>query len=231
MADNTPETLAGASAAPARKSAEAKRKSKKRMIVAIVVITVLGVASWFLLEHADKLIPSGPPKITSMYSDRLLSFNFYPTDYELDVTKNEYYMGLDRYIHVQRGSENFAITDGDYASWGEEIEFFARYFEAAIAGDAEAYNALFTQNYYKTNEPYEIFAPQMIYGITLEQKAKTETSYVYDVTYAIYRNDGTFRNDIDSNAFKTLIFELVYESGALKINAIDYYRTATGKKK
>ena len=71
----------------------------------------------------------------------------------------------------------------------------------------------------------------MIYGITLEQKAKTETSYVYDVTYAIYRNDGTFRNDIDSNAFKTLIFELVYESGALKINAIDYYRTANGKKK
>ena len=51
-------------------------------------------------------------------------------------------------------------------------------------------------------------------------------SYVYNVTYAIYRNDGSFRNDIDSNAFKTLIFYLVPDGDSLKIDAIDYYRKA-----
>ena len=232
MNDPNEDTPLEETADPYEADAHARKKRKKRMIVAIIVLAVLGGVSWFLLEHADVLLPSrGTPKVTSMYSDRLLSYTFYPTDYDLDVTKNEYYMGLDRYIHVQKGSENFAITDGDYASWGEEIEMFAKYFDAAIHGDADMYNSFFTQDYYKNNEPYELFAPQMIYGITLEQKKKTDTSFIYDVTYAIYRNDGTFRNDIDSDAFKTLIFELVYEKGAVKINSIDYYRTAPAKKK
>ena len=150
---------------------------------------------------------------------------FYPSDYDLDVEANEHYTGLDRYIHIKRGGEEFAITAGNYAAWGEDIEFFHRYFTAAIYADVETYNSLFTENYYKTAEPYEFFAPQMIYGITLEQlTANSDGSYVYNVTYAIYRNDGTFRNDIGSDAYKTLIFTLAPEGGELKIDKIDYYR-------
>ena len=153
---------------------------KRRMVIGIVVVCILGAASWVLLQHPELLErkPAVTQK-TSMYSDRILSYNFYPTDYSLDVTKNEEYMGLDRYIHLQRGAENFAITDGDYASWGEDIAFFARYFEAAIAGDAETYNSLFTDAYYKTHEPYERFAPQMIYGITLERQSETAAKRDY----------------------------------------------------
>ena len=211
-------------------SSPEKKRKKVRMLICIGIVTVLGIVSYMLLQHPDLFLPKTPSSPTSMYSDKLLSYNFYPTDYELDVTANEYYMGLDRYIHVQRGAENFAITDGDYAAWGEPLVFFDTYFKAAIAGDADAYNALFTSNYYKNNEPYERFAPQMIYGICVEQLSVTESaagdSYIFNVTYAIYRNDGTFRNDIDSNAFKTLIFYLVPDGDMLKIDAIDYYRKA-----
>ena len=204
------------------------QQKKKRMIVWILVIALLGAASYILLQNPDLFTVKKKTGVTSMYSDKLLSYSFYPTDYELDVTADEYYMGLDRYIHIKRGGENITITDGDYAAYGEAVEFFAKYFETAIAGDAETYNTFFTDTYYKSAEPYDRFAPQMIYGITLQELSSTEgnagDSYIYNVTYAIYRNDGTFRNDIDSNAFKTLIFYLVPDGGELKIDAIDYYR-------
>lgn len=207
-----------------------QKNKKKRMLLGIVIVSLFGIASYVLLEHPELFERQSEKKITSMYSDRLLSYTFYPTDYDLDVTADEYYMGLDRYIHIQRGAENFAITDGNYDAWGEPIAFFARYFEAAIAGDAETYNSLFTEAYYKSAEPYDRFAPQMIYGIELEQLSFTESadgdSYIFNVRYAIYRNDGTFRNDIDSNAFKTLIFYLVTDQGEIRIDAIDYYRQA-----
>ena len=212
------------------KNTAALRHTKRRMMIAAAIILLLGALSWLLLQNPDLFTLKSSQKETSMYSDRLLSYSFYPTDYELDVTADETYMGLDRYIHIQRGAENFAITDGDYAAWGETAVFFAKYFEAAVTGDAEAYNTLFTENYYKSAKPYDRFAPQMIYGIKIEELSVTQgtagTSYICNVTYAIHRNDGSFRNDIDSNAYKTLIFYLVPDGGELKIDAIDYYRSA-----
>jgi len=203
------------------------RRKKIRMILWIAGIALLGLLSYILLMHPE-LFTVKKNKVTSMYSDRLLSYSFYEADYELDITKDERYMGLDRYIHVQLGNENFAITDGNYAPYGEAVEFFAKYFETVIAGDAEAYNSLFTDAYYQYVQPYERFTPQMIYGIKLQELSAVREDagdwYVYNVTYAIHRNNGTFRNDMGSDAFKTLIFTLVEENGELKINAIDYYR-------
>lgn len=202
-------------------------KRKKRMLSAIVILTLLGILSAVLLSHPEWFVykSESSDKPTSMYSDNLVSHLFYPSDYELDVDANEDYQALDRYIHIRRGGEEFAITDENYAAWGEDIDLFQRYFTAAIYADVETYNSLFTENYYKTEKPREFFAPQMIYGITLEKLAENDDgTYVYDVTYAIYRNDGTFRNDIGSDAFKTLIFTLAPEEGVLKIDKIDYYR-------
>ncbi|MBQ8746866.1 MAG: hypothetical protein IJZ08_03255 [Clostridia bacterium] len=203
-----------------------KAKRKKRMLTAIGILTLLGILSAVLLSHPEWFVyKSGSDKPTSMYSDNLVSHLFYPSDYELDVDANEDYQAMDRYIHIRRGGEEFAITDENYAGWGEDIDLFHRYFTAAIYADVETYNSLFTENYYKTEDPREFFAPQMIYGITLEKLAENDDgTYVYDVTYAIYRNDGTFRNDIGSDAYKTLIFTLAPEGGELKIDAIDYYR-------
>jgi len=200
---------------------------KRRMAAAIIVVCLLGAGSWLLLQHPEWLERT-PKKqsATSMYSDRILSYTFYPSDYGADLSKDAEYLELDRYLHLQRGAENFAVTDGDYAAWGEDVEFFSRYFDAAVAGDAERYNSLFTDAYYRTHEPYERFAPQRIYNITLEKRSETESTWVYDVTYAIHRNDGSFRNDIDSDAAKTLIFTLVREGGTVRIENIDYYRVA-----
>ncbi len=206
-----------------------KNRNRRRMGIAVCIVLLLGAVSAALLSHPEWFVYKGKDDApATMYSDTVRSFSFYEPDYDLNVEEDEYYMGLDRYIHIQRGGENIAVTDGDFAAWGAPIEFFHRYFTAAIYADVETYNSLFTEKYYLTANPYEFFAPQRIFGITVEQLSAENTAagtkYVYNVTYAIHKNDGTFRNDIDSDAFKTLIFTLVPDGDTLKIDAIDYYR-------
>ena len=52
------------------------------------------------LFSRKKAAHSGP---TSMYSDELRSYVFYPSDYSLDPTKDEEYMGLDRQLWYHAG--------------------------------------------------------------------------------------------------------------------------------
>ena len=97
---------------PAAPTADTKKK-KIRMLIGIGVMAVLGILSYILLQHPELFLPEKTSGPSSMYSDKLLSYSFYPTDYDLDVSADEHYMGLDRYIHIQRGAENFAVTDGE----------------------------------------------------------------------------------------------------------------------
>ena len=211
-------------------SADKKQRDKRRIIIGFIVMCVLGLVSavclqnpqWFVVEH--ETIAN-----TSMYSDRIVSYSFYPTDYDLDVTADEVYMGLDRYVYFKNGNETIAITDGDYAAYNPAVEFFGKYFETVIAGDAETYNTFFSDLYYQSNKPYVRFAPQMMYDIRIEMLSSDPqndgtTLYAFNVEYKIHRNDGTFRNDIDSDASKKLYFELFEDKeGVVKIDRITYY--------
>lgn len=210
--------------------AEIRSRNKRRVLIGFGIMCILGLVSavclqnpqWFEVEHEV-------PVNTSMYSDRIVSYTFYPTDYDLDVTADEEYMGLDRYVYFKNGNETIAVTDGDYAAYNPAVEFFGKYFETVIAGDAETYNTFFSDLYYKTNKPYDRFAPQMLYDIRIEmlsQDPQTDgsTLYAFNVEYKIHRNDGTFRNDIDSDASKKLYFELYEDKeGVVKIDRITYY--------
>lgn len=224
---NTPENTPVGGA-----DANLKKRRKKQMLTAVIIVCAVGLLSGVLLQNPDLFVyEPKDEKITSMYSDKLTSYVFWEADYDLVVEEDAEYMGLDRNIHLQKGAENFSVSKEEYAAWGEEIVLFGKYFDAAIHADTEAYNSLFTEAYYKNNEPLLSFAPQMIYGITVEkmmeeQMADGSWKYLYNVTYAIHKNNGTFRNDIDSDAYKTLIFILAPENGVLKIDAIDYYRQA-----
>ena len=136
-------------------------------------------------------------------------------------------MELDRDIHYKNGSETIMITDANSEFYSQDVLFFRTYFDYAIHGDYEAYNALFTEHYYETNEPYHSFTQQMIYDIEVEKLSETDNDrgkiYTYNVSYKIYRNNGTFRNDIGSDGAKTLYFELLETDGTILIDRITYY--------
>lgn len=205
-----------------------RKKDKKMAYILIAALCVVGIGSAVVLQNPQWFERKPEEKNTSMYSDRIVSYSFYPTDYDLDVTADETYMGLNRYLYYTNGPETIAITNGDYAQYGAAIAFFGQYFETVIAGDTDTYNTYFTEHYYETNAPHERFAPQMLYNLNVtklweELEDDTVTRYAFDVTYMIHRNDGTFRNDIDSDSSKTLYFELVEENDVVKIDRITYY--------
>lgn len=207
----------------------AKSAKKKKMLIGILIVTLLGGVSWLLTEN-PQLFKKEEQKPTSMYSDEVKSYLFYPIDYDLDVNKDAEYMGLDRYVYYKNGAETFAITDDDYAKHGTAVEFFGLYFQTIIRGNAKTYNTFFTENYYKTNKPYDTFPPQMLYDILIEQLSMTENedktiTYKFNVSYKIHKNTGTFRNDIDSDSSKVLYYELIEDrDGRVLIDRITYYK-------
>lgn len=208
-----------------------RKKRKKRMIVAIIIVSVLAVISYILLENPKIFEREVDSKVTSMYSDKLYSYNFYPTDYDLDVTANEWYMQLDRAVHYKNGPLTVMIYDDELDSYNKAVQFFVQYFKTIVAGDADTYNTYFTDAYFEKNDPYERFAPQMLYDIEVEQLSETSNedgtmNWSFNVKYKIYQNDGTFRNDLPSDAAKKLRFELIGDTqGNVKIDNISYYRT------
>ncbi len=210
---------------------DAKQQKKRKMLIGIIVVTLLGAMSWVLLENPQIFErDTKSEKPTSMYSDTLYSYNFYPTDYDLDPMQDERYMQYDRYVYYKNGAVSQAILEGEENDYGPAVKFFTDYFKTVIAGDAETYNTYFTDRYYEDYDPYVQFAPQMLYNIQVEQLSEKSnndgtSNWTFNVTYMIHRNDGTFRNDLDSDSSKKLCFELIgYPDGTVKIDNITYYK-------
>lgn len=206
-----------------------KRKKKRKMLIGVITVCVLGAASWVLVQNPQLFDSAKPSTPVNMYSDQLVSYQFYPADYTLDITQDAEYMGLDRQIYYRQGSETMVMEDGDLNRFGAGAAFFVDYFAAVIGGDAETYNTYFTDHYYESNQPYESFPPQMLYDILIEQLSSTSNedgtvTYAFNVSYKIHKNTGTFRNDLDSDASKPLYFELIEDAeGTVKIDRITYY--------
>lgn len=211
---------------------KAKNKTRRNLIIAIVIVTLLAAVSYVLTLYPDLFEKKEKNTVTSMYSDKLYSYNFYPSDYDLDVTTVPGYMELDRWVHYKDGNYTILVLDEEVTDYNSAVQFFVQYFKTLELGDTETYNSYFTDEYYETNEPYFDFAPQMIYNIEVEQLSETfkddgTTEWTFNVSYMIYRNDGTFRNDIGSDASKKLYYQLVADKdGNVKINYITYYKVA-----
>ncbi len=220
-------------------SAPDKKKKKRILIVVLIVVTLLAGVSYVMTLKPDliaglfsrkKAAHSGP---TSMYSDELRSYVFYPSDYSLDPTKDEEYMGLDRQLWYHAGGVGVGgplEDDGSWNGYNDAVRFFTKYFRTVIAGDAGTYNTFFTDRYFRDADPYVRFAPQMLYDIHVYELSETTgqdgtTTWTFQVEYRIHRNDGTFRNDMDSDGVRPLLFVLYGDAeGNVKIDSIEYYR-------
>ena len=211
--------------------AEEKKKSQKRgIIIAFIVmvgVIVLFYASGPIMDGVSSFIKSKKEKEpTSDYMDHIKTYTFAPSAYGEDIYADEDYMKLDRYISYKNGPDTFTITDGDYAKYGVCIEFFAEYFESVKLGQYEDYDKYFTDEYFKNQSNKEMFAPQKIYDILVEETRSeihddgTESHFFY-VDFKIFKNDGSFRNDIGSDMSRTVVYELVVDNdGNVLINYI-----------
>lgn len=208
-----------------------KRYNKKKIITAAAVLlsfVLLGVLCCLLLGHPELF---DPEREAADKENRIDIYNYF---YEADFSKKledyddyETYLGYDRYVHVKEGNLTEAVLDTNIGSFGEEVLFFTKYFDIIIAGDCEEYNKLFTAEYYKSHGEKEPFTPQMLYDILIEKLSVTTenqiTTCAFDVSYKIFENNGTFRDDIYSDASKTLYIEIDNSEGEYKISAVKYY--------
>lgn len=231
--DNTPILITEEDTLSAESKASDPKAKQKKAIIAFVSMCLIAIISYivvYLLPEVSTVTDHVAEKdeIIGQYGSTQ-SYIFYPVDDELDISTVKEYQELSRLLKYKSGPETFAVTDETLKEFGKDVQFFDKYFKLIIAGDYTAYSKLFTDKYYEDNPEYKDFefTQQMLYDMEIEYLGKYTANGVnilkYDVSYRIFRNNGTFRNDIDSDVSKTLYFELVETDDGYLIDFIDYY--------
>ncbi len=204
-------------------------KQKRGIIIAFSTMLAVVLIAYVIVPGISKLANYIESKkddgYASDYMDDIKSLSFYPADYNEDIFEDEEYMALNRYISYTKGSDTYTITDDDYSKYDVTVGFFAEYFNSVINGEYENYDEYFTDEYFENCSNKTRFTPQKLYDINIKFKSTKAvdgaTSYIYYVTYKIFKNNGTFRNDIESDSSRLLAYELyIYEDDTILINYI-----------
>ncbi len=204
-----------------------KNKIKKAVVIIASVLAVLA------------LITALIPAISALFADDDgTSYNpmmFFEPDYTKNILDDASYLALDRGVYFNRFGNERRLTRENVADISQSAVLFLDYFDCLVRGDAEGYRTFFTAECLLDAEMRfpERFTTQGVYDIRVSAYSATPktvdgvelTSEIYEVSYRIYRNDGTFRDDILPDETRTLVFELYVSDGEAKINAIGYRRT------
>ena len=213
-----------------RKSNLPKRdasKDKKRILIAVFIIVgafaVLGLLLGVLSLVEDWLAPE--PDDVSLYTQL-----FYEADYNKNIYEDKAYMSLNRDILYSSYGMERVINAENAKGISPSADFFVEYFKCITDGDYKNYPSFFTEECIKdknSNIP-EKFTMQGIYDINVklfkrEQiKDTTDIREIYEVSYRIFENNGTFRDDIYPDDTRTLVFELRLSAEDVKIAAIAF---------
>lgn len=207
--------------------------SKKQSIKIVVGLSIL-VVVLALLHTID--FDAIVYRMFNKDADTTPEYNFfyYDPDYETDIMTDKEYLELDRTVSYTSGVITRKDVDLDDFDGTAVIK---DYLEAMINGDADAYAALFTDEYKSDpkNRIPEKFPQQRLYNISVEMAIEPYTfkqsdlegkytgiiRYVFKVSYMIQYNTGTVRKDIDSESMRPITVEVFEYPGAdQKINAI-----------
>ncbi len=208
-----------------RDRANDKKKIKKALIIIgaalLSLCALLGV-----LRLVTELLKPDYDDVS--YED----FRFYEADYEKNIFEDELYMRRNRDIRYNRYGSESILTEDNSGNIAESAEFFYDYFNCIINGDYEQYPSFFTESCLESDgfDLPESFTMQGLYDISVvlySAEAKTVrgeemTVEVFEVSYRIFENNGTFRSDILPDETRTLVFELYITDSGVKINAIGH---------
>lgn len=225
------------------KNAADLKKAKKKKIAALItaaacVVCILGL---FFMNTGEltfdfSLIENLFKKETEqvVYDGKgVHRISLYEPDWESDIFKNVDWLDKNRYITYTENGMSLTLVDYDYASCGQPIVMFGEYVEALMQGDAEKVNTFYTDEYFESHDKFEKITMQKLYNMEIEFISKSEstvngtkiTKYVYKFTYMIMQNDGTFRNDLVSDAMKPQYYTLIDDGTSIKISDISYTYT------
>ena len=210
-------------------AAKVHKKLKKRISIILISLLAFIVLYYAVIDRID--IDSLFSKYDGPTSPTII---FYTANYDEDIFKDSAYMDLDRFIYFNSGIEKTPINENgetNYSGYGEVVEFLGNMVDLIIAGDYESYNDCFSSVYYanKLNTKKDAFTMQKLYNITIAKYSETQvsdddgnnyTEYIYTLEYMIYKNNGTFRNDIGSDAIRTQYIKLTDRTGEILIDVV-----------
>lgn len=200
------------------------KKASKKKVALIVALVCAGIVVLSLLTAS--LDPAALAKRwfgKEQAPDQQI--DFYPINEDEDILAREDYLGLDRYVYYTdpMTGETFVPERHELAIVDAALPFFYDYLDCIIRGDEATYPLYFSTAYLESNELPADFTMQMLYDMRIEPYATEDETPAYLLEYKIYRNNGTFRRDIGSNAARTLLVFLTYEQGTPCIDAMQPY--------
>lgn len=192
------------------------RRLKRTMLAVIAGMVVFVIIAIPLIRFLDGLESGNGGKETKPLPPS--SIIFAKPDYDFDIMKDGEYLELNRRIYHcdERTGLTEELTDKNITGYGAAAAVLRDMIQTIIAGDADGYNELFSENYYANHEPEAPFTMQRLYDIKLTKVSETTvqgesgkyTQYDYEVEYKIHQNDGTFRTDIGHDESRKQYFVL-----------------------
>jgi len=232
-----------------RSAREQTKKLKKIIIIAFCImlafVVVYFVFSSFLSAKFTETLYGYFPWLEDFvdggagneYKGNDFTILFYPIDYEYDIMKDKEYLGLDRKIYyyadqTQLGSM-IELDDSNRDKQAMGVVLLCDMVESIIMGDADAYNACFSDYYFehKGVEPDPGFTMTQLYDIKItnfgqqkitDKKLGTYTEYHFVLQYSIRMNNGTFRSDIGSDGNAATYIIITDRNGELLIEDMFY---------
>ena len=209
---NNTENMHSENTANERLRADQRKKKilKGVLIFSAVVIVLYIVMSFFdpetlFLRREDQ------------NQDAQQDISFYPIDDPLNTPDNEEYLQYDSrmFYHNPFEGVTYSIEPETLEQENEDIVFFYRYFEAIRMGNTHAYADMFASDY--REEIASDFTPQLLYDITVYPQTESGEIVSYRLEYRIFRNNGSFRDDVGSDTIRSQQVVLTKEGGHLKI--------------
>lgn len=219
--------------------ADGKRKAKKILLSLVIALGILLLLNLIPFDRlADAAIEEIPEETQPAVT--YPAENFHTPDYDEDVMQDEIYLKYNRLLTFARDGEAFSVTADTAHGYGPVCNLFQDYMETLMAGDTEACNKLFTDEYLEKKGKFN-FAPQKVYDMRVEVvrsevltdgDAKGEykgyTVSYCEVSYKLRQNNGTLRRDFYREG-DTLpqIFEVLEKDGVAQINQIRSIRSGS----
>ncbi len=194
-----------------RQARAATQKLKRNMLIimgVLVVVMAVGlIAVNFLEDTVENWRMEGKETYSSGKPQGPMSgIEHCEPDYKTNILTDPSYLELYRAIRMDEGIRVYELESSHYQS-EPSLAVLADLVDALVAGDAEAYNALFSDRYYEdpNHIPESRFPMQRLYNITITlesssvktaEDGSTYNEYVYSLRYMIDQNSGIYRPDI-----------------------------------
>lgn len=212
-----------------RDASASKKRIKITALVVLAVLLVLGALVAAIPLLTDMILSRRGEDVS--YNDWM----FFEPDYGRDILSDEAYLSHNRRVYYDRFGDVITVSSPDPLDSSDSAAFFYRYFDCLVKGEYRNYSSFFTEECIK-NDPElipERFTMQAVYDINVKlfSSSAKETSYgevraeIYEVSYRIFENNGTFRTDILPDETRTLVFEVYVIGEEVKINAIGHRNT------